>query len=45
MENKLVYLYYEDLTRIYNAFAGRKPPTWDQLRERLDGVVRSPKIS
>lgn len=42
MENKIVYLFYEDLLRLYGAFAEKKPPSWQQLRERLDGVVRSP---
>jgi DNA modification methylase len=44
MENKLVYLYYEDLLNLYIAFAGRKPPTSDQLYKRLDGLARSPKL-
>jgi len=44
MENKLVYLYYEDLLRLYARFAGKKPPTWLQLRDALDAAVQSPKV-
>jgi 16S rRNA G966 N2-methylase RsmD len=44
MENKLGYLYYEDLLRIYDAFAGKKAPTWDALRIRLEATIRTPQL-
>lgn len=43
MENKLRYLYYEDLLKIYDRFVGKKP-TWEALEQQLDVAVRDPKL-
>lgn len=44
MENKLRFLFYNDLFKIYDEWAGTRPPSWQVLAERLDRAGRSPKL-
>lgn len=44
MENKLRFLVYEDLLKLYDEWAGRRPASWEVLAERLDRAVRGPKL-
>lgn len=44
MENKIGWLFYEDLLRIYSAFAGQTPPSWAALNQRIDAAVRTVKL-
>jgi hypothetical protein len=44
MENKLRFLVYEDLLKLYDEWAGRRPASWEVLADRLDRAVRGPKM-
>jgi 16S rRNA G966 N2-methylase RsmD len=44
LENKLGFLFYEDLLRIYDSFSDQKPPSWDDLRKRFAAAVKAPSV-
>ena len=45
MENKLVWLLYEDLLRLYDRFAGKPAPTTEQFEKRMVATLRRPALA
>jgi DNA methylase len=44
MENKLAYLYWDQLVKLYDRYVGQKAPSRETLLAQLDALVSSPKL-
>ncbi len=44
MENKLAYLYWDQLVKLYDRYVGQKAPSKETLLAQLDALVSAPKL-
>ncbi len=45
MENKLAYLYWDQLVKLYDRYVGQKAPSKETLLAQLDALVSAPKLT
>lgn len=45
MENKLSYLFWDQLVKLYDRYVGQKAPTKETLVAQLDALIAAPKLA